>query len=270
MRGQPVSRHIRATVKIDLADSCGTGRPVNCAAVAAVLVRRAREAPASAATLTALADAIRAGTGLVTVRIDATAEQADAVRDAIAAAAQAETDGRRPAADLAHIRRSWEIATGFAGRPAHCGFQAYLGCTPTMAEGTTISSSDGSCHLAMQGASTGDTFLTQFGGDRGANLVVPGVQAEPGYGAIHHQRARLTMTARHRLTLQVRHGQTQPRQIGKQTAHQRRLNLKLPDLSLGPLTAHGPVLAVQRGETVGGIVTKCCGTKVLTPPDEGP
>jgi hypothetical protein len=111
-----VSTRKRVTVKIDVTDSCGTGRPVDCAALAKVLIRRAREAPAQAAILTALSDAIASGTGVVSVPVTGTAEQLDAVRSALLAAAQTETDGRRRASDLVHVRRSWEAATGFGDR----------------------------------------------------------------------------------------------------------------------------------------------------------
>jgi hypothetical protein len=107
------ARKVRGVVKLDLADN-GSGRPVDCAAVAKVLTRSLAP-PATAAMLKALAAALRSG--VVAVKIDTTVAEADAIRDALIAAYQGEIDGRRGAADLAYLRRAWEDATGFADRP---------------------------------------------------------------------------------------------------------------------------------------------------------
>jgi hypothetical protein len=110
------NRRVRATIKIDLADSCGSGRPVDTAAVAGLLRRRAAQSGTAAAeTLSAIADSLTAG-GTTAIRVDMTPRAADGVRDILVAMEQAQIDARRKASDLAHVRRSWESATDYPSR----------------------------------------------------------------------------------------------------------------------------------------------------------
>jgi hypothetical protein len=70
------NRRLRAVVRVDTADN-GSGRAVDCAAVADALTHRTRQAGggAPAVMLTALADALRSGT--IAVPVNATAVEAD-------------------------------------------------------------------------------------------------------------------------------------------------------------------------------------------------
>ena len=112
-------RKVRGVVRLDLDDSGGSGRAFDSAAVSKVLDRASRLAsPVISRTFRELANALRAQpAGEFSHKIDLTAVEADEIRTALIAAAQAQTDARKAAGDLIVLRRSWDLASDFANRP---------------------------------------------------------------------------------------------------------------------------------------------------------
>jgi hypothetical protein len=108
-------RKIKGTLKLDLVNT-GSGKPVNCEQLAKALTRGLAP-PAVAAVFREIATALRSGTGQLAVKVDLPVTTADEVRTAIIGVYNAEVDARRAAADLAYLRRAWELASDFANRP---------------------------------------------------------------------------------------------------------------------------------------------------------